>query len=72
MKTCLLSVADESTDRTVRAALADLLAKRLISLKSEGVEALPQLTETNTETDILRAQQQPGSSLFEAKTQFGL
>jgi len=41
MKTCPLSVADESADRAVRAALADLLAKRLISLESESVEALP-------------------------------
>ena len=72
MKTCLLSVADESTDRTVRAALADLLAKRLISLESESVEALPQLTETDIETDILRARQQPGISLSEVKTRFGL
>ena len=35
MKTCLLSIADESTDHAVRAALADLLAKRLVTLESE-------------------------------------
>ena len=69
MKTCLLGVADESADRAVR---ADLLTKRLISLESEDVEALPQLTETNIEADILRARQQPGISLSEAKTRFGL
>ena len=69
MKICLLGVADESADRAVR---ADLLAKRLISLESEGVEAMPQLTGTDIETDILRARQQPGISLSEAKTRFGL
>ena len=57
MKACLLRIADESADRAVRAALADLLVKRLISLESESVEALPQLTGTDIETDILRARQ---------------
>ena len=35
MKACLLSIADGFTDRAVRAALADLLAERLVTLESE-------------------------------------
>ena len=35
MKACLLSIADGFTDRAVRAARADLLAERLVTLESE-------------------------------------
>ncbi|WP_310398161.1 hypothetical protein [Hymenobacter sp.] len=71
MKTYLLSIADEPTDRAVRAALADLLAKRLVTIESES-DSAPPPTEAAIESDILQARQQPGISLSEAKTRFGL
>ena len=73
MKTYLLRIADEPTDRAMRAALADLLDQRLVRLEAEADDAaLPLLTDAAIESDILRARQQPGVSLAEAKARFGL
>lgn len=72
MKTYLLRIIDEPTDRAMRAALADLLAKRLVTLESESSDASPLATEAAIESDILRARQQAGISLTEAKTRLGL
>ena len=72
MKACLLSIADKFTDHAVRVARADLLAERLVTLESERDNASPQPTKAVVEADILRARQQPGISLAEAKSRFGL
>ena len=72
MKACLLSIADEFTDHAVRAARADLLAEHLVTLESERDNALSRPTKAVVEADILQARQQPGVSLAEAKSRFGL
>ena len=72
MKTYILSVPDEANDPAVRAALADLLAQRLIVLQTDEAEAMPPLSEAAFAANVRAALTSPVLAATEARAYLGL
>ncbi|MDQ2772708.1 MAG: hypothetical protein M3Y54_19655 [Bacteroidota bacterium] len=72
MKTYTLDIIAPEDEEMVTQILEALHKRRVIRYAPAPIPPEPQLTDTEAAADVVRARQQPGISLAEARGRFGV